>query len=62
MSARVVVVANTAGGSAKTTVAHALAVATVEYGKRQCSLIVIQKLLSLFEWDAKAQGLPWQTF
>ena len=34
MSAKVVVVANTAGGSAKTTVAHALAVATVEYGKK----------------------------
>jgi chromosome partitioning protein len=34
MSAKVLVVANTAGGSAKTTVAHALAVATVEYGKK----------------------------
>ena len=34
MSPKVVVVANTAGGSAKTTVAHALSVATVEYGKK----------------------------
>ena len=34
MSLKVVVVANTAGGSAKTTIAHALAVATVEYGKK----------------------------
>lgn len=34
MSPNVVVVANTAGGSAKTTVAHALSVATVEYGKK----------------------------
>jgi cellulose biosynthesis protein BcsQ len=34
MSAKVVAVANTAGGSAKTTLAHALAVATVEYGKK----------------------------
>jgi cellulose biosynthesis protein BcsQ len=34
MSPKVVVVANTAGGSAKTTLAHALAVATVEYGKK----------------------------
>jgi chromosome partitioning protein len=34
MSAKIVVVANTAGGSAKTTVAHALAVATVEFGKK----------------------------
>jgi cellulose biosynthesis protein BcsQ len=33
MSAKVVTVANTAGGSAKTTVAHALSVASVEYGK-----------------------------
>jgi cellulose biosynthesis protein BcsQ len=34
MSPKVVAVANTAGGSAKTTLAHALAVATVEYGKK----------------------------
>lgn len=34
MSPKVVVVANTAGGSAKTTVAHALSVAAVEYGKK----------------------------
>jgi cellulose biosynthesis protein BcsQ len=34
MSLKVVAVANTAGGSAKTTLAHALAVATVEYGKK----------------------------
>jgi cellulose biosynthesis protein BcsQ len=34
MSAKVVAVANTAGGSAKTTVAHALSVASVEYGKK----------------------------
>ena len=34
MSSKVVAVANTAGGSAKTTLAHALAVATVEYGKK----------------------------
>ena len=34
MSAKVVAVANTAGGSAKTTLAHALAVATVEFGKK----------------------------
>ncbi len=34
MSPRVVAVANTAGGSAKTTLAHALAVASVEYGKK----------------------------
>lgn len=34
MSPKVVAVANTAGGSAKTTMAHALAVATVEYGKK----------------------------
>jgi cellulose biosynthesis protein BcsQ len=34
MSLKVVVVANTAGGSAKTTIAHALTVATVEYGKK----------------------------
>ena len=34
MSPKIVVVANTAGGSAKTTVAHSLAVATVEYGKK----------------------------
>ena len=34
MSPKVVTVANTAGGSAKTTLAHALAVATVEYGKK----------------------------
>jgi len=34
MSSKVVVVANTAGGSAKTTVAHALSVASVEYGKK----------------------------
>jgi cellulose biosynthesis protein BcsQ len=33
MSAKAVTVANTAGGSAKTTVAHALSVASVEYGK-----------------------------
>jgi cellulose biosynthesis protein BcsQ len=31
---QVIAVANTAGGSAKTTVAHALAVACVEYGKK----------------------------
>lgn len=34
MSPKVVAVANSAGGSAKTTLAHALAVATVEYGKK----------------------------
>ena len=34
MNSKIVVVANTAGGSAKTTLAHALAVATVEYGKK----------------------------
>jgi MinD-like ATPase involved in chromosome partitioning or flagellar assembly len=34
MSPKVVAVANTAGGSAKTTIAHALSVATVEYGKK----------------------------
>jgi cellulose biosynthesis protein BcsQ len=34
MSPKVVAIANTAGGSAKTTLAHALAVATVEYGKK----------------------------
>ena len=34
MSPKIVVVANTAGGSAKTTVAHALSVAAVEYGKK----------------------------
>jgi cellulose biosynthesis protein BcsQ len=34
MSLKVVVVANTAGGSAKTTIAHALTVATVDYGKK----------------------------
>jgi cellulose biosynthesis protein BcsQ len=34
MSPKLVAVANTAGGSAKTTVAHALSVATVEYGKK----------------------------
>jgi len=34
MSPKVVVVANTAGGSAKTTVAHALSVATIEFGKK----------------------------
>jgi cellulose biosynthesis protein BcsQ len=34
MSPKVVAVANTAGGSAKTTLAHALAVSTVEYGKK----------------------------
>jgi len=34
MSAKVVAVANTAGGSAKTTLAHALSVASVEYGKK----------------------------
>ena len=34
MSPKVVAVANTAGGSAKSTLAHALAVATVEYGKK----------------------------
>jgi chromosome partitioning protein len=34
MTSKVVTVANTAGGSAKTTLAHALAVATVEYGKK----------------------------
>jgi len=34
MSPKVVVVANTAGGSAKTTVAHALSVAAVEFGKK----------------------------
>jgi len=34
MNSKIVVVANTAGGSAKTTVAHALAVASVEYGKK----------------------------
>lgn len=34
MSPKVVVVANTAGGSAKTTVAHALSVAVVEFGKK----------------------------
>jgi len=34
MSAKVVAIANTAGGSAKTTLAHALSVASVEYGKK----------------------------
>jgi len=34
MSPKVVTVANTAGGSAKTTLTHALAVAIVEYGKK----------------------------
>ena len=34
MSLKVVVVANTAGGSAKTTIAHALAVAAVECGRK----------------------------
>ena len=34
MSPKVVAIANTAGGSAKTTLAHALSVATVEYGKK----------------------------
>jgi chromosome partitioning protein len=34
MSPKIVAVANTAGGSAKTTLAHALAVAAVEYGKK----------------------------
>jgi cellulose biosynthesis protein BcsQ len=34
MSPKVVAVANVAGGSAKTTVAHALTVASVEYGKK----------------------------
>jgi cellulose biosynthesis protein BcsQ len=34
MSPKVVAVANAAGGSAKTTVAHALSVASVEYGKK----------------------------
>lgn len=34
MSPKVVVVANTAGGSAKTTLSHALSVACVEYGKK----------------------------
>ena len=34
MSLKIVAVANTAGGSAKTTLAHALAVAAVEYGKK----------------------------
>lgn len=34
MSPKVVAVANSAGGSAKTTLAHALAVATIEYGKK----------------------------
>ena len=34
MSPKVVVVANTAGGSAKTTLTHALSVASVEYGKK----------------------------
>jgi cellulose biosynthesis protein BcsQ len=34
MSPQVVTVANTAGGSAKTTLAHSLAVATAEYGKK----------------------------
>ena len=34
MSPKVVTVANTAGGSAKTTLAHALSVASVEYGKK----------------------------
>lgn len=34
MSPKVVTVANTAGGSAKTTLAHALSVAAVEYGKK----------------------------
>jgi cellulose biosynthesis protein BcsQ len=38
MSPKVVAVANTAGGSAKTTLAHALAVATVEYGKKTNNL------------------------
>lgn len=34
MSPKILVVANTAGGSAKTTLAHALSVATVEFGKK----------------------------
>jgi cellulose biosynthesis protein BcsQ len=34
MSPKVVTIANTAGGSAKTTIAHALSVASVEYGKK----------------------------
>ena len=34
MSPKVVAVANTAGGSAKTTIAHALSAAAVEYGKK----------------------------
>jgi chromosome partitioning protein len=34
MSPKIVAVANTAGGSAKTTLAHALAAAAVEYGKK----------------------------
>jgi cellulose biosynthesis protein BcsQ len=34
MSPKIVAVANTAGGSAKTTVAHALSVASVEFGKK----------------------------
>lgn len=34
MSPKVIAVANTSGGSAKTTLAHALAVAAVEYGKK----------------------------
>lgn len=34
MSPKVVTIANTAGGSAKTTIAHALSVASVEFGKK----------------------------
>ena len=34
MSPKVVTIANTAGGSAKTTIAHGLSVASVEYGKK----------------------------
>lgn len=34
MSPKILVVANTAGGSAKTTLAHALSVAAVEFGKK----------------------------
>ena len=34
MNPKVVAVANTAGGSAKTTIAHALSVASVEFGKK----------------------------
>ena len=33
MSAPIVVIANTAGGTSKTTTTHALAVASAEYGK-----------------------------